>query len=288
MTQKLNKKIANFIYRVNNTSARAVGSILGNAVNAYWYDQVPNFGDLLNPILFKYYGLTPLRSSRSKADVLAIGSVLDKQPEDYSGFIAGAGLMHDISRRFFKAKILAVRGELTRERIGAPKGITLGDPGLLIARFHKSRSKKKYVLGLVPHYKDKEDDRLQRIKRAYQHKTMIIDVQRSPKEVIREIDQCAYILSSSLHGLVTADALGIPNGWMLLSENVFGHGFKFFDYASAFGGDIRPNYITGHESLSELTKLTNNVGDNIAEVQYNLDIVFSRLTMDILDLRRRL
>jgi hypothetical protein len=43
------------------------------------------------------------------------------------------------------------------------------------------------------------------------------------------------VISSSLHGLIVADSLGIPNVWLRLSPDVLGGDYKFKDYYSVFG-----------------------------------------------------
>jgi pyruvyltransferase len=43
------------------------------------------------------------------------------------------------------------------------------------------------------------------------------------------------VLSSSLHGLVIADSLRIPNQWAKLSTLIIGDDYKFVDYYSCFG-----------------------------------------------------
>ncbi len=257
------------------------GSIQGNLVNLYWFERVPNFGDLLTPFLLKHYGLTSINSSLKSADVVALGSVLQDIPEEFSGFIIGSGLIRDMERRFPNARILAVRGRLTRERIGADKNIPLGDPGLLVPMLFTKKPQKKYVLGLVPHFVDKDDERINRIYASYPNDVTIIDVQRKPKAVISEIRQCQYVLSSSLHGLITADAFGIPNTWICLSDKVIGSGFKFHDYVSAFDSHIEPNFITGQERLSNLIKLTKIRGNNLNEIQNNLDNAFRVMAAEI-------
>jgi len=263
------------------------GIIQGNLVNTYWYKGIPNFGDLLNPVLLKYYGMTPINKPRCDADILAIGSILDKVPEDYKGYILGSGLISRKIIKFPNARIIAVRGELTRNLIGAPELTTLGDPGLLISKIYKKRYKKKFVVGLVPHYVDKEEKRIQQIYNRYPDNVLIIDVQRKPKEVFKDVSQCEFILSSSLHGIITADALGIPRGWIFLSDNVLGKGFKFYDYASSLQMDIEPIYLSGSESLRILTSLTQQIDNNfIEEIQFELDKVFRKVSREIIELNR--
>jgi len=248
--------IKNWLKRKTNL---VMGSVFRNSVKAYWWDYVDNFGDLLVPMLLKEYGLIPIHTPKPLSDVICIGSILQSLNDDYDGYIVGCGLINDVNKQFPNAKILALRGKLTRDRLGAPEDTVLGDPGLLIDKFRIRRQARRYVIGLVPHFKDKNDERLQIIYQRFPKDVLIIDVQRKPKDVIMDIDKCHFILSSSLHGIVTADSLGIPNAWMLLSEKASGSGFKFYDYASAFGMKKRTRIfnrqrrfirLKGHDSSS--------------------------------------
>jgi len=153
----------------------------------------------------------------------------------------------------------------------------LGDPGLLVAKLLKHRQSKRHVLGLIPHYVDKADVHLENISRRYPKEIRLIDVQRNPLVVISEIDRCEFIISSSLHGLVAADALGIPNAWMVLSDKVIGKGFKFFDYASAFGLTPKPVFLTGNESPFALIKMTRPIPDAVRHRTQELDDIFRQL-----------
>lgn len=280
------KRVKQKIYQgVNYFKKRALitkGDLFGNTVRVHWFDQVDNFGDLLNPLLFTYYGLTPINATRQSAEVLALGSILEKVPESFSGTIIGSGLMYDQKQQLPNARVLAVRGALTRDRIAADINTPLGDPGLLVPLLFPKRREKKFVLGLVPHFFDKTDLRLSQIAEGYPNEVIIIDGQRKPKNVVSEIDQCEYILSSSLHGIITADSLGIPNAWILLSDKVLGKGFKFADYASAFGENLQPQYLNGKESLTELIKLTTKVQKNITDIQSNLDSIFRNFAKEII------
>ena len=50
--------------------------------------------------------------------------------------------------------------------------------------------------------------------------------------VVREIAAADAVVTTSLHGLVTADAFGIPATWTMLEPPLSGGAFKFHDYES--------------------------------------------------------
>jgi len=273
----------NFIWRINRLRAylyQSVGVLKsrfarGEKINAYWYDRIVNFGDLLTPSILIQLGLIPINSNKNDSDIISTGSILDNLSEDYNGYIIGSGLMYDVKRKFPNAKIRAVRGELTRSRIGAPMNIVLADPGIIADDLIKERLEKKYELGIVPHYMDKNNENIKHIFNRYYKEILIIDVQRNPKQVISDIDKCCFILSSSLHGLVVADSLDIPNAWVVLSDKVLGNGFKFYDYQSAFYRETGPYKISGYEKLNELRSITKKPHPIITDIKYNLHQVFN-------------
>lgn len=100
----------------------------------------------------------------------------------------------------------------------------------LLANNHQS---KKYKLGIIPHYVDKKHFVVKKIQRTVR-KSVVVDVLSPVYDCLRLIAQCETVLSSSLHGCIIADAFGIPNQWFECSDKVFGSGFKFHDYYSAY------------------------------------------------------
>jgi len=250
------------------------GTLRGNKLRAYWYTSVVNFGDLITPLLLRHYGFTPIHASIEDAKVFSTGSVLQIVPQDYSGHILGSGLINEMHHPLTNAKIWAVRGKLTRDAIGAPKGTVLGDPGLLSSELLPRRMKRGYVLGFVPHYAEMDDPRLAMIINRYKDDILFIDVKRDPLAVLEEIDSCEAILSSSLHGIVAADSLGIPSAWMFLTDAVRGGGYKFRDYFSVFGEEALPVPLGGDETLSELLKHTKPHSNGIEAIKNELDNTF--------------
>jgi pyruvyltransferase len=251
-------------------------------IEVCWAIKDLNAGDLVAPMLLKRYGFTPAFSYRNEAKIFSCGSLLDRVPANFSGFILGTGLMRgDMVKSLPKARILAVRGELTRNNIGASKDTFLGDPGLLIANYMTKRHEKRYVLGVIPHFTDKEDPRLYRLLEKYKLEMLNINIQTDPLTVLRQIDQCEYILSSSLHGMVFADSLGVPNIWTILSGRVQGKGFKFYDYRSALKWKQDPVLISGDEKLSDLIAQASIPSLSVIdEVKDNLDHAYCLLKQE--------
>ena len=80
----------------------------------------------------------------------------------------------------------------------------------------------------------------------------LIDVRMPPKDVVNAISRCNYVISSSLHGLIVADSLKIPNLWVKSSDSIIGGEFKYHDYYSCFNVERRPRVLGCKDSLSRL------------------------------------
>ncbi len=210
-----------------------------------------NFGDELSPLLVALAsGRTVERAELDQCHLVALGSVLDlvlaadhRHPAIWgSGFIkegpsTGAGL-----------DVHAVRGHLTNERCGSVGAI--GDPALL-ARYLKFGDAEPARVGLLPHYVDTENPFCDRFVNEVPD-CVLIDPLQPPLDVLAQIAACDVVFSSSLHGLICADSLGVPNAWIELSDKVVGNGYKFTDYYSCFDlspSPIRPNAPSELESL---------------------------------------
>ena len=231
--------------------------VRGGAVRAYWYKEVSNFGDGITPLLLRNSGRNPVYSPPTRASVVSTGSLLEHISESYSGCILGTGFISAASScRFPNARVISVRGLLTLERTERTlKTVSVGDPGLLACDTLKTRAEKRYTIGLIPHVSDKDSPIVAEIARRHGTALTTIDVQDGPLSVFQLIDQCEYVLSSSLHGLIVADSLGVPCRWIESSAPLLGGRFKFDDYHSSIGFDNDPAVLGGSETIAELTRL---------------------------------
>jgi hypothetical protein len=225
-------------------------------VRAYWWNAHPNFGDALTPMLLRAFGFEPERAEPGDAEVCVVGSVLQGLGPTFAGAIIGAGFIaRGPARTFPRARILALRGPLSAARAQVTASV-FGDAGLLCPILVEPPRKPTARLGIVPHYRDKDAAPLRRLSDRLGGQLRIIDVQGDPAGVLREIADCESILSSSLHGVVCADAYGRASGWLVLSDSVLGGGFKFHDYAMSLGLRAQPLSITGNETMDQLVAMT--------------------------------
>jgi len=88
--------------------------------------------------------------------------------------------------------------------------------------------------GYIPHYVDKAVVP-ELLANSPEHPCIAIDIQGDWKKVIDLILECDRIVSSSLHGIIAAEAYGIPAEWAVWGSKVIGGEYKFRDYILGTG-----------------------------------------------------
>lgn len=218
-----------------------------------------NWGDLLTPKLIEKFTKHKVALSKpTDAELIGVGSILHDVPKNFSGKIWSTGLMFkesgvDISQ----AEIISVRGPLTRARcVGDFRDTKCFDAGLVIDQYsNKKGSTGKYPLGILLHDADRFNIDVMHLGERHPE-IFVTNMCVGFDELVEQAAQCSHIISSSLHGCVLADSLGIPNGWVELSANVAGNGFKFYDYYASLGVKetvypLSVNKLTTLDSLIE-------------------------------------
>lgn len=199
-----------------------------DALACFWHLGSPNFGDDLNPeLLAKLSGRPVWRNKKQNVPhLLGVGSILERANQN--SIVMGSGFISSKSQLAKHPKIvLAARGYLTKEKLGITDDILLGDPAILIPNLLNISHSPTCELAIVPHV----DSYALYLKR-FGHLCKVIDPSRSVRHVVANIASAKVILSQSLHGLVMADAMNIPNVWISPHQKMLGGEFKFNDYYS--------------------------------------------------------
>ncbi|MCW4466170.1 polysaccharide pyruvyl transferase family protein [Glutamicibacter sp. MNS18] len=194
-----------------------------------WWTHAPNFGDLLSPWLFTMItGKPVVKADKSKPHYFSIGSIAKYTNEN--SLVWGSGSFGTETKENFKKETIysAVRGPLSQTRIeysGANVPDVYGDPALLAPLFFNPRIEKVYEVGLVVRWNEKKW-----LNTKVGPNVKLIDLRRGDIEgVLSDFIKCKKIVSSSLHGLIIADAYNIPSAW-LDSSSPTGGGFKYYDH----------------------------------------------------------
>lgn len=201
-------------------------------IKHYHWKARPNWGDELGSLLLKHFArLDTQWSYPDTSDIVSVGSVIDILPKDYKGIIFGSGKLRGSHITLPKeATVLGLRGPLSAK--GIKKDIFLGDPGLLADELVATATK-KYNLCIVPHWSDTE---LANRPEFLKYSPIVINSAADPLEVVKIIGESRKIITSSLHGMILADAFSIPRRLEYSSQlNKEGGLFKFKDYCASIG-----------------------------------------------------
>ena len=211
-----------------------------------FYPNHPNVGDTLTPIILKYFLKEEVERSEEPGKILAVGSVINYARE--GDIIWGTGLIEDVRMNIPNVKVLALRGKLTADRCNLQTD-TYGDPGLLMPLIYKPNVVKKYKKGYTAHFIDQEV-----FNKSLPDDELFIDVLQPYDKVIDQINMCEHIVSSSLHGIVLAEAYGIKASYTpSYSGGVIGGSFKFKDYLTGTNRD--ENCLDNIPPIKDLDKI---------------------------------
>lgn len=206
----------------------------------YWNSSGYNFGDALGPFIVNAIAQKKVEAVDGvdvgskrifEKNLIALGSIFHMVRD--GDVVWGTGvnpIRQNPDFRLTEVDIRAVRGPLTRNYLHKKYGLNCpniyGDPALLLPMiFPESKPQPIRKYGIVPHLKD-----IDIIASAYDN---IILPTLHWQAVIHNILGCELIISSSLHGLIVAEAFGIPARWLhnsFLPSSRTESTFKFNDY----------------------------------------------------------
>ena len=219
---------------------KSIDSIRSNNSLIYYWDHEHNWGDSINEFIFesilgrKVYSANKVFNCRNLEIITGIGSVLNSKLSNYS--IWGSGFLSEKHTLIHPPnQVLAVRGKLTEKKIKGLFGKStdqFGDPGLLFKEFYNPICPKEYKLGIIPHFKELDEQVIRGIRGKYGSEINIISPTMDIFQFADEVSKCENILSSSLHGLVLAESYGIPTSRISISNKLIGGDYKFEDYYS--------------------------------------------------------
>lgn len=205
-----------------------------NRVNLHWYscnrnDGKENFGDYLSVMIYRYmlqyFGINEEQYVPKIRHLYGVGSILFWGRQN--AVIWGSGLLSYPPEGTFRSKkfnldIRAVRGPETRKILlneGFECPETYGDPAILMPVIYQPDDlEKEYEYSVILHKSDQKKT-----------KNQIPIMCEDCREVIDRIVKSKLIISSSLHGIIVAEAYGVP-AIMLSDTRADFNRLKYNDY----------------------------------------------------------
>lgn len=238
--------------------------MIKSVIPVYWHRSI-NFGDQLTPyIVEKLTGEQVVYCDHLNAckRLMVTGSILADPDNVSQAVIWGNGFCYYADPVYKPAEIKAVRGKLTHQMFvknDIPCPEVFGDPGLLMPVLYSPKIERKQRFGIMPHIVDY--DQAAELFAGTEYK--VIDLRLPIEQVIDQMLECESIFSSSLHGIIVANAYNMPAAWIKFSDKIIGDNFKFHDYYSAVLDGEFPTMPTKIGRVGEITTaLMLNPGKN--------------------------
>lgn len=247
-------------------------------LNFIFIDSI-NFGDAVNQIFWeKIINLKIEECNKNKLHFITTGSILSLLNNNSiilgSGFISqnndigGNNFFSNTNKLLYNPySILAVRGPLTRQKflqhnIYCPE--VYGDPLILMPCIYNNIVNiSDNIIGIIPHYIDKTHHNIFKLKQILENNGYIIniidiEIGADYKNFIDNINKCKYIISSSLHGIITGLIYKKYTIYFEFSKNIIGDNFKFNDFFASL--NINYQYKIDYSI---------NILNNIINIDYN-------------------
>lgn len=221
-----------------------------NDFSLYWWRPSgkgqSNLGDEISPIVLSHVsGRRIIRAGLDDCEGIAIGSVF--YPRKASArkrskplFVWGSGTLkpRPCSYQGLSVILAALRGPRTASQIENCPDVPFGDPGLFVREIWPKQEPSTGRVGIIPHHGLRRHPATTRLSEALENSLMIDFTSADLSGPLQTLSSCQFIVSSSLHGLIIADAYGIPSVfWNELGEE---NEWKFLDY---FEGVGRQDYV---------------------------------------------
>lgn len=237
------------------------------SIASYWWDMKKNFGDLISPWILEELTARPVYNTIGRIDVpdalMTVGSLITEMQRP-GMTIWGTGLIAPLNAASIKRlkprepeAILAVRGKHTRKQLMKELGWDVpevyGDPALLMPYLFqpdRRRPTDRQGLSVILHYAHKSVLTHEHIEKFGGY---AIEVQRPAEHVVAEIALSDVVISTSLHGLILAQAYEIPWVWLRITDNpLAGDKFKFEDFFTVLKRDQVAEVEVTAEELREI------------------------------------
>lgn len=264
---------------------------LDSTLPVFWWDHISNFGDVLGPSLVsRILNTRPVNSrnyDRVGTTLFSVGSIVAMLNRDDAA-IWGSGLLKPLTdseimklRGLNEVEVLAVRGLYTELELKAKLGWTVpaiyGDPALLLPRYMNVSRSVSDRISVVLHWEHVKHAKLDD---GYEAEDLcFVDVRDNHELVVEQIGSSRVCISSSLHGVIIAQAYGVPWVWLQLSDHqLHSSNFKFDDFFTTVDRPHVSKKVVKKHDLKDLNWHRMAEAASLPELRVDLDLLEAALT----------
>ena len=274
MWSRLPKKLKNLLLR--NKYLIGGGTVTPGRVNLDYWNKSINVGDVLGPVITEWIlerkGISKETCVKHTKVLLTVGSVIGMRP--YDAVIWGSGILSEgracqvlKRRKIVKLDVRAVRGPITRKFLAGAgydvKDTVCGDPAILMPLLYfPEKTEKKYKASIITHWsRDCVDEE------AIQSGLHTINVATDDyRFFIDEICSSERVISSSLHGIILAEAYGVPAVFINRNNCMDAELLKFYDW---YLSTDRPSVVVARSMTEALNAVPMEL-PQLSDMQANL------------------
>jgi pyruvyltransferase len=239
------------------------GKNFGDAVNNIFWEKITNKKIIYKPNEIHYITTGSIMCLvKNNSIIFGTGFISEK------GDLGGSNFRSIQNKKYVRpSKVISVRGPLSRNKLlayGIQCPENYGDPLILMpCIYNKSSIITNVIIGIIPHYVDKNNNNLRILKKNLEnkgYKVNIIDIEigNNYQKIIDEINKCKYIISSSLHGVIMGLVYKKKTIFVEFSNKVVGNIFKFQDFFKSIKINYKNNNIYTHNLLKHIIPINYN------------------------------
>lgn len=206
------------------------------SINLEWWSKKDNVGDYISKVVYdymlNYYSLNANKTVKKTTHLMAVGSLIGMYEFDAIVWGSGVHCMNNVRNiykqcKYRKYDIRLLRGPITSEILksaGYSVPDVYGDPAVIMPLIYKPNViEKTYDVSVILHLSQKKYEIEQTKSLNY------INVETHDfRYFIDEIVKSKLIISSSLHGIILAEAYGVPA--VFLKNGMDNELIKFYDW----------------------------------------------------------
>ncbi|MGB3778649.1 MAG: polysaccharide pyruvyl transferase family protein [Tunicatimonas sp.] len=206
-----------------------------------YYEDNQNFGDALNPFIFKTL-LPEFFDEDKSTSFFGIGSLfgldLMENSTAVKKIVFSTGYAKYGRRPALKSNtdVVCVRGPLTAHALGLDKSLAVADGALLLRFVELPKKNKEFNFSYMPHWESEK---------RFDWKTLCqecginyISPIQDKESILSAILASEVLIAEAMHGAIVADTLRVP--WIPVKSYKNISDFKWKDWAASVGCDYQP------------------------------------------------